>query len=41
MAMKEKDIHIHYCYSSPALRCVQTAVKILEGMQLQNKIKIR
>ncbi|CAF3656841.1 unnamed protein product [Rotaria sordida] len=39
--LKEKSIHINYCYSSPALRCVQTAAKILEGLQLQNRIKIR
>lgn len=39
--LKDKNIHINYCYSSPALRCVQTAAKILEGLQLQNKMKIR
>jgi hypothetical protein len=39
--LKDKNIHISYCYSSPALRCVQTAAKILEGLQLQNKMKIR
>jgi ubiquitin-associated SH3 domain-containing protein len=39
--LKDKNIHISYCYSSPALRCVQTAAKILEGLQLQNKLKIR
>jgi hypothetical protein len=39
--LKDKNIHINYCYSSPSLRCVQTAAKILEGLQLQNKIKIR
>jgi ubiquitin-associated SH3 domain-containing protein len=32
---------MHYCYSSPALRCIQTASKILEGLQIHNKIKIR
>ncbi|CAF1076462.1 unnamed protein product [Rotaria sordida] len=41
IVLKEKNIAIHYCYSSPALRCVQTAAKILEGLQLNNKIKIR
>ncbi|KAI0979845.1 hypothetical protein GJ496_006279 [Pomphorhynchus laevis] len=25
--------HIKYCYCSPALRCIQTATKILEGMK--------
>ncbi|CAF0749399.1 unnamed protein product [Adineta ricciae] len=39
--LRDKAIHITYCYSSPALRCVQTASKILEGLQLQNKLKIR
>ncbi|CAF2350463.1 unnamed protein product [Rotaria sp. Silwood2] len=39
--LREKSININYCYSSPALRCVQTASKLLEGLQLQNKIKIR
>ncbi|CAF3545450.1 unnamed protein product [Rotaria socialis] len=39
--LKEKGIHINYCYSSPALRCVQTAAKVLEGLQLQNKLKMR
>ncbi|UJR27681.1 hypothetical protein I4U23_008959 [Adineta vaga] len=39
--LKDKAIHITYCYSSPALRCVQTASKILEGLQLHNKLKIR
>ncbi|CAF2986362.1 unnamed protein product [Rotaria sp. Silwood2] len=40
-ALKEKNLAVHYCYSSPALRCVQTATKMLEGLQLNNKIKIR
>lgn len=39
--LREKNLPFHYCYSSPALRCIQTATKILEGLQLQNKIKIR
>lgn len=38
---KEKQFRIDYCYSSPALRCVQTAMKLLEGAQLQQQIKIR
>jgi broad specificity phosphatase PhoE len=37
----DKNIHINYCYSSPALRCVQTASKILEGLQLHKKMEIR
>ncbi|CAF0887767.1 unnamed protein product, partial [Didymodactylos carnosus] len=39
--LREKNIHINYCYSSPSLRCIQTAAKMLEGLQLQNKMKIR
>ncbi|CAF1303483.1 unnamed protein product [Adineta steineri] len=39
--LKGKNIHISYCYSSPSLRCVQTAAKILDGLQLNNKMKIR
>lgn len=39
--LRDKNIQINYCYSSPSLRCVQTASKILEGLQLQNKVKIR
>ncbi|CAF3432324.1 unnamed protein product [Rotaria sp. Silwood1] len=39
--LREKAINITYCYASPSLRCVQTAAKLLEGLQLQNKIKIR
>ncbi|CAF3946675.1 unnamed protein product, partial [Rotaria sp. Silwood1] len=41
VALTEKNLNIHYCYSSPSLRCIQTATKILEGLQLNNKIKIR
>lgn len=32
--------HIKHCYSSPALRCIQTATKILEGMN-RSDIPIR
>ena len=39
--LKGKNININYCYASPSLRCVQTALKILEGLELQNKVKIR
>ena len=40
-SLREKNLPIHFCYSSPSLRCVQTAAKILEGLQLHNKLKIR
>ncbi|CAF3002040.1 unnamed protein product [Rotaria socialis] len=39
--LKEKNIAIHYCYSSPALRCIQTAAKVLQGLEVDNKLKIR
>ncbi|CAF1101554.1 unnamed protein product, partial [Didymodactylos carnosus] len=39
--LRTKQIQINYCYSSPAIRCIQTATKLLEGLQLQNKVKIR
>lgn len=39
-AMSEQGVPIHHVYSSPALRCVQTADAILKGMG-ETKIKIR
>ncbi|UJR21735.1 hypothetical protein I4U23_024810 [Adineta vaga] len=39
--LREKNIDIHYCYSSPSLGCVQTATKLLEGLQSHHKLKIR
>ncbi|CAF1293844.1 unnamed protein product [Rotaria magnacalcarata] len=36
-----QGIKIDHVYSSPALRCVQTADKILEGLQMRDKISIR
>ncbi|CAF2377926.1 unnamed protein product [Rotaria sp. Silwood2] len=36
-----QGIKIDHVYSSPALRCVQTADKILEGLQMRDKIPIR
>jgi len=36
-----QGIEIHHVYASPALRCVQTADKILEGLQLRDEISIR
>ena len=39
--LRAQGIEIHHVYSSPALRCVQTADKILEGLQLRDEINIR
>ncbi|CAF0987358.1 unnamed protein product [Adineta ricciae] len=39
--LREKNIDIHYCYSSPSLRCIQTATKLLEGLHSNHKLKIR
>ena len=36
-----QGIKIHHVYASPALRCVQTADKILEGLQMRDNIAIR
>jgi phosphohistidine phosphatase SixA len=36
-----QGIKIHHVYASPALRCVQTADKILEGLQMRDEISIR
>jgi len=36
-----QGIKIDHVYSSPALRCIQTADKILEGLQMRDKISIR
>ena len=30
-ALGSESYRIHYCYSSPALRCIQTAQQILQG----------
>jgi ubiquitin-associated and SH3 domain-containing protein len=30
-ALANESYKIHYCYSSPALRCIQTAHQILQG----------
>lgn len=39
--LSKTGIRIRHVYSSPALRSIQTADKILEGMGLKDKIKIR
>ncbi|CAF1316414.1 unnamed protein product [Rotaria sp. Silwood1] len=36
-----QGVEIHHVYASPALRCVQTADKILEGLQIRDKRPIR
>ncbi|XP_038616057.1 ubiquitin-associated and SH3 domain-containing protein A [Tachyglossus aculeatus] len=40
-ALLEKATKIGCVYSSPALRCIQTAKYILEGLKLEKKMKIR
>ncbi|XP_059812919.1 ubiquitin-associated and SH3 domain-containing protein B-like isoform X2 [Hypanus sabinus] len=40
-ALLESKSVIDYVYSSPSLRCVQTAFNILRGFQKENQIKIR
>uniref|UniRef100_A0ACB8FHB0 Ubiquitin-associated and SH3 domain-containing protein A n=1 Tax=Sphaerodactylus townsendi TaxID=933632 RepID=A0ACB8FHB0_9SAUR len=40
-ALLEKKVSISCVYSSPALRCIQTAHHVLEGLQLEQKAKIR
>ncbi|XP_072558105.1 ubiquitin-associated and SH3 domain-containing protein B [Paramormyrops kingsleyae] len=40
-ALLESNTVIHFVYSSPSLRCVQTAHSILRGLQQDGKLKIR
>lgn len=40
-ALLESNTVIDFVYSSPSLRCVQTAQHILQGLQQDGKIKIR
>lgn len=40
-ALLESNTVIDFIYSSPSVRCVQTAHEILKGMQLEGKLKIR
>lgn len=40
-ALLESKTVIDFVYSSPSLRCIQTAQHILEGLQQDGKIKIR
>ncbi|NXA11367.1 UBS3A protein, partial [Sapayoa aenigma] len=40
-ALLDQEVMVTYVYSSPALRCVQTAQHVLQGLKLNQKIKIR
>jgi hypothetical protein len=39
--LENQGIKIDHIYCSPALRCIQTADKILEGLQIRDKVSIR
>ncbi|NXX79462.1 UBS3A protein, partial [Urocolius indicus] len=40
-ALLDQQVTVSYMYSSPALRCIQTAQHILQGLKLDQRIKIR
>ncbi|CAF4007299.1 unnamed protein product [Rotaria sordida] len=40
-ALAANDCLAQYCYSSPSLRCIQTAHYILQGMGVEDRVKIR
>ncbi|KFU84125.1 Ubiquitin-associated and SH3 domain-containing protein A [Chaetura pelagica] len=40
-ALLDQEVTVSYVYSSPALRCVQTAQHLLQGLKLDQKVKIR
>ncbi|KAM8820406.1 ubiquitin-associated and SH3 domain-containing protein A [Eudromia elegans] len=40
-ALLDQEVAVSYVYSSPALRCIQTAQYVLEGLKLDKKLKIR
>ncbi|XP_078088204.1 ubiquitin-associated and SH3 domain-containing protein A-like [Mustelus asterias] len=40
-AFREQELKIQHVYSSPALRCVQTAHHVLKALQLGQKVTIR
>ena len=39
--LKQQGLSIHHVYCSPALRCVQTADAILEGLQADHSVSIK
>ncbi|NXX66140.1 UBS3A protein, partial [Spizella passerina] len=40
-ALLEQEVTVSSVYSSPALRCVQTAQHVLQGLKLNQKVRIR
>ncbi|CAF3636703.1 unnamed protein product [Adineta steineri] len=40
-ALAANESLAQYCYSSPSLRCIQTAFCILQGMGVEDRVKIR
>ena len=40
-ALHRTGLRVDYCYSSPSLRCIQTADAILDGMKLRTLVPIR
>ncbi|CAF0866695.1 unnamed protein product [Rotaria sp. Silwood1] len=40
-ALAANESLAQYCYSSPSLRCIQTAHYILQGMGVEDRVKIR
>ncbi|KFP17797.1 Ubiquitin-associated and SH3 domain-containing protein A [Egretta garzetta] len=40
-ALLDQEVTVSYVYSSPALRCIQTAQHVLQGLKLDQKAKIR
>ncbi|NWR78717.1 UBS3A protein, partial [Centropus unirufus] len=40
-ALLDHEVTVSYMYSSPALRCIQTAQHVLQGLKLDQKVKIR
>ncbi|NXO87306.1 UBS3A protein, partial [Sitta europaea] len=40
-ALLDQEVTVSYVYSSPALCCVQTAQHLLQGLKLNQKVKIR
>ncbi|XP_052530073.1 ubiquitin-associated and SH3 domain-containing protein A [Tympanuchus pallidicinctus] len=40
-ALLDQEVTVSYMYSSPALRCIQTAQHVLQGLKLDQKVKIR